>query len=107
MKLIVSPQCQIAALTYDIVVSDWVLKKMDVRASCNFKELKVRLPKDNLRVEQTFTELIHELLHIVDDTAGFEMNEGDTIIRGNLLSQALLSLGIEPDFSRIPEEEKK
>ena len=104
MKVPISPQCQIAASTYDVVFSDWVLKKMDVRASCNVKEQKVRLPKDDLKVEQTFTRLIHELLHLVDDTAGFEVNEGDIVVRGNLLSQALLSLGIEPDFSLIPEE---
>ncbi len=104
MKLKIPSKCQIAALSYEIVTNDFLLRKMGSRASANFKERKIRLPKDGVAAEQLFIELVHEVLHIVDDAAGLDIHEEDVIVRANLLSQALLSLGIEPDFSEIPEE---
>ena len=104
MKLIIPPECKLAAFTYHIVTNDILLKKLGDRASCNIKEQIIRLPKDTVSSEQVFVELLHELDHLIDDVLGIDTKENIRIARTNLLGQILLSLGIEPDFSQIPEE---
>ena len=102
MKLVIPSVIKIGPLDYSIVISDTLLEKTGDRASCNIKEQMIRLRKCSN--EQMFANLIHEADHIAEDTSGIEVKEDGTIGRANLLTQALLSMGIEPDFSEIPKE---
>ena len=55
-----------------------------------------------------FEGLIHELRHAGDSIFGFEAKaDPERVVTGEsaALTQALISLGIEPDFSEIREEE--
>ena len=106
MKLQIQLTVQTAGLTYNIVFNKYLLEKMDDRASCNLKEQIIRLRRD-MSNEYLFANLIHEIDHIAEDTAGIEINENETTARANLIAQAIMSMGIEPDFSLIPEENDK
>ena len=110
MKLIIPPKCQIGALNYKIVFSDYLLGKLENRATSNVAEQIIRLRKratvgnKEISHEQLLSDLCHEIEHIINDTAGLSEEEHEIVIRGSLMTQALLSLGIEPVFSQIPEE---
>ena len=105
MKLVIPSECKIAAFTYSIVTNDKLLEKLEDRASCNIKEQIIRLQKKEVKAEQIFVELLHEIDHLIDDVTGSKTDEEVRIAKTNILAQVLLSLGIEPDFSQIPEEE--
>ena len=104
MNLVIPSEIQIGAIKYRIVFSDKLLKKMSDRASMNIKEEIIRL-QNGCSAAQLFANLMHEIDHLAEDTAGISQEEQDSIARANLVAQALLSMGIEPDFSQIPEEE--
>ena len=103
MRLIISPNIKVGPLEISIVFSDTLMEKMNDRASCNVKEQIIRL-RSGCSNEQLFANLVHEIDHVVEDVAGIDQKENSTIARANLMAIALLSMGIEPDFRRIPKE---
>ena len=104
MKLVIPSEIQVGAVKYRIVFSNKILEKMQDRASLNIKEEVIRL-RSGCSAAQLFANLMHEIDHLAEDTAGISLEEQDSVSRANLVAQALLSMGIEPDFSQIPEEE--
>jgi len=103
MKLVIPAVIEIGPLDISIVFSDTLMEKMNDRASCNIKEQIIRL-RSGTSTDQLFANLMHEVEHVVEDVAGIDTQEDNTIGRANLLAQALLSMGIEPDFSQVPIE---
>lgn len=103
MKLVIKPECQIGARNIRIVFSDRILDWEENRASENIKEEIIRLHKGQSSAA-TFDSLIHEAEHIVNYLYAVNEEENYTVIHSTGLCQFLLSLGIEPDFSRILEE---
>ncbi len=104
MKLKIPPECQIGAHTFRIRWSDRWLDARGVRGHESCEDQIVRLHTGQ-SISATFEALIHELDHIIEYTYGLEGNEKEVITRAAGLCQCLMSLGIEPDFSQIPEEE--
>lgn len=104
MKLIIPPEIKMGPITLRIVKSDKLLEKLNYRSSTNVKEEIIRLSSDR-SVEQIFAGLLHEVLHNCEDFSGIGFEEREIISISNFLAQALLSMGIEPDFSQVPEEE--
>lgn len=106
MKLVIPPECQIGAMEVSIRFNDWVLHKMDVAAYINLKDQMIRL--SHRKTDQEWLHLIHEALHGITDELGINF-DGSTEAAINALSNGIVifldSLGIEPDFSQIPEEE--
>lgn len=101
MKFKISPKCQIGPMKFRIVFDEYLMHKMDLSAYCNSREEVICLSTGR-SAEQTFTSLIHEIFHICNDESGNSLEEGQVVGIAYLLSQAILSLGIEPDFSEIP-----
>ncbi len=103
MKLVIPPVIQIGPLKYSVVFSNKLMDKLSDRSSVNVKEQIIRL-QDETSNEQLFANFIHEVDHVAEDTVGIETNEQNTVGRANLMAHALLSMGIDPDFSKIPQE---
>ena len=104
MKLVIRPEIQIGALTYRIMYNDWLLDKLGFQAHCSSKDQKIYL-HTGLTAIANFEDLNHELIHIASWTSAHEIDEDAVKGISNILTQALLNLGIELDFSQIPEEE--
>lgn len=105
MKLVIPLRIQLAGISYKIVANDWLLDKMDHKAFFSSKDQKIYL-HTGLSPEATFDCLIHEICHIASYTSGHELEEKANVGISSLLGQAFLSMGIEPDFSIIPEEDE-
>lgn len=105
-KLVIPPRCEVGALIFDIVINDQLLRKLDLIGHCSREDEKIYL-RSGISDRHKFAILIHEILHICTDEAGVQAEEGHIVGVANLLAQALLSLGIELNFSEIIEEEKK
>jgi len=111
MKLIIPPTCQIGAHTYKVRFNDKLLGAADLRAQTNHKEQLIRLSTGEhagVRRSNTmlFEMLLHEILHPINQLyCGGEVTEQQIEAISAGMAQALLSLGIEADFSQIPEEE--
>lgn len=105
MKLIIPPQCQIGAHTFPIRWSPKILDMQDARGGSEYREDIIIRLMPNREPTSTFQTLIHEALHMGDSIFGTDsVNEEVVRLLGATLAQFLLSLGIEPDFSQIPEE---
>ena len=103
MKLIISSECQVGAHTFKIRWSDKWLDARGVRGYEDCKDQIIRLHTGQ-SISATFEALIHELGHVVEYTYGLDSKEEEVVVRAAGLCQSLMSLGIEPDFSQIPEE---
>ena len=103
-KLLISSECQIGCRTIRIRFSDRVLDWQEHRATENTTEEIIRLHTGQ-SAAATFETLIHEAKHIADYLYHIEEEERNVDITSESLCQFLMSLGIEPDFSQIPEEE--
>jgi len=103
MLLVIPSQCKIGCRTIKIVFSDKVLDWKEKRAHENIKEEIIRLHTGESDAA-TFEALIHEALHIVHYLYGREDDEQGACIEAEAMCQFLMSLGIEPDFSQVPEE---
>jgi len=103
MKLIIQPQCQIGAIRYNIVRNDFLLEKQDKSGTINSKEQKIRIA--HREVSQEFLILMHEAIHGIASEQGYDFEEGCVRAIATGVTIFLKSLGIEPDFSQIPEEE--
>lgn len=103
MKLIILPNFQMGARTFKIRTNEKLLKELDLKAQLVDKEELVRL---SLRSPLAmFESLMHEMLHEASYLSGENVSEDKTQPEASFLAQGLISLGIEPDFSQIPEEE--
>ncbi len=105
MKIVIPPECQLGAHTIKIVWSRKLLEIQDARGgSENLGIIIIRLRPDRPRTS-IFQTLIHELLHQIDFVYHLEdFTDGHIQVLSAGLAQSLLSMGIEPDFSQIPEE---
>lgn len=106
MKLVIPPEVQIGAHTFRIRWSDKLLDMAKIKASESAREQIIRL-HTGLADSDTFECLIHELTHAVEYICGTDMEnerESNTISRSAGITQFLMSMGIEPDFSKVPEE---
>lgn len=109
MKLIIPSECQIGAHTYKIRISEKALDVANIRGQVSFSEETIRLSLEHEGHKRSdtmvFEALLHEILHMVNNLyCGGELSEQQHEAIGAGISQPLLSLGIEPDFSQIPEE---
>lgn len=110
MKLIITPECQIGVHTYKIRINNKALDIANLRANVDYNEqivrLSTRLDGKQRSNSMIFEALLHEFLHPINHLLmGGELTETQHEQISAGLAQALLSLGIEPDFSQIPEEE--
>jgi len=105
MKLVIPPECQIGAHTFKIRWSDQIMKVMEARGGVEYLEKLVIRLKSNRPVSATFQTLIHEATHLVSMLYNPDLKEEDVWTISAVLCQFLMSIGIEPDFSQIPEEE--
>jgi len=104
MKLIIPPEFQMGARIFRIRFNDKVLKELDFKAQLVDKEDLVRLTHRSPL--SMFESLIHEMFHEIAYLCGEDdAPESRIIAEANFMAQGLISLGIEPDFSQIPEEE--
>ncbi len=104
-KFLIQPECQIGANTFKIRWGDKMLDAAHVRGGGSFKEQIIRLHTGQ-SASATFEALIHEIDHMVSYTFGIEADseELDVVARAAGMTQCLMSMGIEPDFSLIKEE---
>ena len=102
MKLIIPPQCQIGALTFGIRRNDFLLHKLDKAGTINSLDQLIRIA--HRKVDLEFLVLMHEAIHGIYDEQGLEQDEGVIRAISTGITIFLRSLGIEPDFSLIPEE---
>ena len=105
MKLVIPRECQVGSMSYEIVTNDWLLDKQDIKAQFSSMDQKIYL-HTGLSPEATFDCLIHEIIHIANFATGKQLAESDVVGIGSLLTQALFSMGIEPDFDKMPEEQE-
>lgn len=104
MKLVIPPECQVVNRHYSIRFSENMLRSADARAQSDHIMQVIRLSRKRPDV-QKLEELIHEGLESIQDCLNLELPHNTIIALSPTLAQFLLSLGIEPDFSQIPEEE--
>jgi len=108
MKMMIPHECQIGAHTFKIRWSPKILDIQDAKGGSEYRlDLIVRLMPGR-PTTQTFQTLMHEILHLIDMvTLGNDSKITEIEIQAlsSGLAQSLLSLGIEPDFSQISEEE--
>lgn len=102
MKLVIPPEVQIGAIKYGIWRNDFLLEKENKSGSINSREQKIRIA--HREVSQEFLILMHEAFHGISDEQGYEFDEGCIRALSTGIAIFLSSLGIEPDFSLIPEE---
>lgn len=105
MKLVISPECQIGPHLFKIRWSDKWLDAAQIRAHESCKDQIIRLHTGQ-SLSATFEALIHEVDHIVCYLYGIEHGDEESAIVARAVGfcQFLMSIGIEPDFSQIPEE---
>ena len=110
MKLQILSEVQIGGRKIRIRISEKALHIADIAAQASTHDDIIRLalhyegrPRNNVEV---FENLIHEILHIIDHLYIRELEERQVGALSSGLAQALMSLGIEPDFSQILEEER-
>lgn len=105
MKLIIPTELQMGVRIFKIRFNDKLLKELGLKAQVADKEDLIRLAhRSSLSM---FESLTHEMLH----EAAYLCGEDDAperriIAEANFMAQGLVNLGIEPDFSQIPEEEE-
>ena len=106
MKLIILSECQIGAHTFKIVWSPKILDIQDARGGSEYREIIIIRLQPNRKPTATFQTLIHEAIHMGDSIFGRDdIGEGTVRLLGGVLAQFFISLGIEPDFSQIKDEE--
>ena len=105
MQLVIPQVVQIGGQEYKIA---WWNQKMqrsaESTAQSSGKYQVIRLDRE-WSDTMKFEHLIHEIRHQVDYLLTNDTEERTIRAEGSYLCQAILSLGIEPDFSQIQEEE--
>ncbi len=105
MKLVIPPEFQIGPHLFKIRWGDKYLDIAHIRAHENCKDQIIRLHTGQ-STSATFETLLHEVDHIVCYLYGIEHGDEESalIARSVGFCQFLMSIGIEPDFSQVPEE---
>ena len=106
MKLVITPSCQIGAVTYGICRNDRLLERLDLSGHINSRDQLIRIA--HRKPDQEFLILLHEAIHGICDELGITPgDQSEEFIRALSTGIAIFlqTLGIEPDFSEIPEEE--
>jgi len=107
MKWVIPSECQIGAHTFAIRFSPVILDAAGARGQSEYLEKQIIRLKPGRSSSQTCQSFLHEVMHSIDMVLGADENVNEATIRflSAGLTQVLLSLGIKPDFSQIPEEE--
>jgi len=105
MKLIIPPECQIGAHTFKIRFSPKIMDIQDAKGGSEYRQEHIIRLMPGRPISSTFQTLVHEAIHLGDAVFGTNSISEEVVrLLGGTLAQFLLSLGIEPDFSQIPEE---
>lgn len=109
MKIVIPAECQIAAHTYRIRINNKALDVGELRAKVNYNQQIIRLSThldgQSRSSSMIFEALLHEMLHPINHLfMGGALSEEQIEQVSAGLAQMLLSMGIEPDFSQVPEE---
>ena len=108
---VIPPECHIGGHTVRIRISEKYLDIADLAGESTMTEgiIRLSLHLDNKPRSRVciFETLIHEIIHLVDReyVRDGALEERQVGCLANGIVQALLSMGIEPDFSKIPDEE--
>ncbi len=105
MKLTIPPRCQIGALTFSIKRNDELLEKLDECAHISSRHQTIWIA--HRESDKELVALLHEAFHdIVRRRIGPEGAENEYLIDSlaHEIAIFLHSLGIESDFSKIPED---
>lgn len=110
-KLVIPSEIKISPLNFKIRWNDRYLLVRGCSGEMLLADETIRIPHW-LSPEFTFYHLIHEGLHAIRRLHGLELEakedeEREVTDLSTGITDFLLSLGIEPDFSKILEEEKK
>jgi len=106
MKLIIPSKCQIGAHTFKIRSSPRIMDIQDAKGGSEYRQEHIIRLMPNRPASSTFQTLIHEAIHLGDGVFGTNSIPEEVVrLLGGTLAQFLLSLGVEPDFSQIKEEE--
>lgn len=109
MKLVIPAEVQVGSNKIRIRINEKALDIADLSAQYSTYENIIRLSllyNGKLRsIPRVFESFIHEIEHAIDGLYIRELEERQIGALASGLAQAFLSLGIEPDFSNIPEEE--
>jgi len=107
MKFIIPPQFQMGARTFRVRINDKLLKELNFKGQLVDREELVRLSQRSPL--SMFESLVHEMLHEAHYLCGLDdatdAFEAKVIALSSFIAQGLVSLGIEPDFSLVPDEE--
>lgn len=104
MKLVIPSEFEMGARTFRLRLNDRLLRELDFKAQLDDKQDLVRQAERSPM--SMFESLIHEMLHEAHYLCGDgDAPEGKILALSNFMAQGLASLGIEPDFSKIKEEE--
>lgn len=103
MKLIIPAEFQMGARVFRIRFNGKLLAELGIKAQLVDKEELIRLAhRSPMSMFESLThEIHHEAAYLCGDD---DAPEGRIMAEANFMAQALISLGIEPDFSHIPEE---
>lgn len=107
--LIIPPECQIGGNLMRVRHNEQAMRIAELRGQMSIPEGIIRLSfiYDNKprTTPQLLESFIHEIIHAIDLLYIRELEERQVGALASGITQALLSIGIEPDFSQIPEEE--
>lgn len=110
MKWIVPSEVQIGGRIIRIRVNEKALDVADLQSQLSLQAdniIRISLVLDG-KARATIVvlqALCHEIAHAIDALYMKELEERQVGVLGEGFAQALISMGIEPDFSQIPEEE--
>ena len=106
--MIIPPEVQIGAHTIRIRHNEEAMRIANLRGQMSLPEGTIRLSFEvegiPRTVPQVFESLLHEFIHAIDCLYMKELEERQIMALAAGLAQVLVSIGIEPDFSQVPEE---
>ena len=108
MKLTIPANCKLGALTFSIKRNDELLDKLDECAHISNRHQSIWIA--HRKADQEFVALLHEAFHdIVCRRIGPADAENECLVDSLAHEMAIFlhSLGIEPDFSEIPEDKNE
>jgi len=106
MKLVIPGTAKVGAHDFKIVWSAKILDLLEAKGGSEYRSSHFIRLMTGRPVSQSFQTLMHEGIHQVDhvfDAGELSENQVCTLAAG--LCQFLMSLGIEPDFGQILNEE--
>lgn len=106
MKLVIPGIAKVGAHDFKVVWSAKILDLLEAKGGSEYRNNHFLRLMPGRPVSQQFQTLMHEGIHQVDhvfDVGELSENQVNTLAAG--MTQFLMSLGIEPDFSEIQDEE--